>query len=91
MEKVLKTDFGYDLRNDSLTEIIDFGKYDYVVSYQKEVLNMEYDLNYAKKYDHCEYIKGLKPIKVLYSASKVNHKLFIYRIFEKNKYRHLCP
>jgi hypothetical protein len=91
MKKVLMNEFEYDVGRDSLIQSLDFDKYDYIITFHKKAINIEYDLEYANKYDHCNYIIGLEPIKVSYSNFEFNHKLFIYKIFEKNKYRHLCP
>ena len=91
LERVLMNDFNYDAQKDSFLQSLNFDKYDYIVTYQKEILDVEYDKNYSKKYDHCGYIKDLKPIKVTYLDTDYKHKLFVYKVFEKNKYRHLCP
>jgi len=92
MQKVVNNECNYDIiYNDSLIELLDFNQYDYVVTFQKKIIDIEYDEKYAKKNDHCKYIKNLKPIKVQYSDDMFVNQLFIYKIYEKEKYRHLCP
>ena len=91
MKRVLIKDFNYNGSNDTLLETLDFDKYDYVVTYQKKVIDIEYDEDYAKKNDHCKYIKNLKPIKIQYSNVMYENQLFIYKIYKKGQYRHLCP
>ena len=91
LNRVFMNDFNYDVKKDSLIQSLNFDEYDYIITYQKEALRVEYDKNYSNKYDHCGYIKDLKPIKVTYSDVDYKHKLFVYKVFEKNKYRHLCP
>ena len=90
LKKVFKDDFKYDVNNDSLLMSLEFNKYDYIVSYEKKVINVEYSSEYAKKHDFCGYIKE-KPLKITYSNDINKNMIFIYKIFEKNKYRHLCP
>lgn len=91
IKKVLMDDFNYNTDNDTLLLSLDFHNYDYIVTYGKKLTNMIYDKNYAKKNDHCEYIKDLKPIRVYYSDFESENQIFIYKVYEKEKYRHLCP
>ena len=78
-------------KDDSIINTLDFNKYDYITSLERKVADIEYDSEYVRMHDHCDYIPDLKPLKVIYSEEKYKNKLFIYQIFEKNKYRHLCP
>lgn len=90
LEKVFKDDFKYNINKDTLLMSLDFNKYDYIASYEKKITNVEYNSEYAKKHDFCDYIKE-KPLKVTYSNIAYKNMIFIYKIFDKNKYRHLCP
>ena len=90
MKYVLMSEFNYNAGNDTLLLSLDFQTYDYIITFGKKLTNIKYDKNYVKKNDHCEYIKDLKPLRAFYSDCEYE-QLFIYKIYEKNKYRHLCP
>lgn len=63
----------------------DFGKYDYLFSFSKEVIKIE------TTEDECDYLTK-KPIKVIYLENNhIESFIYVYIILDKNRYRDLCP
>jgi len=67
-----------------------FNEYDYLLSFCQSVKSMSYSKYYSDNHDFCSYIKEI-PIHLHLNNHFDNNYVFIYRINEKNKYRHLCP
>ncbi|MBL4746969.1 MAG: hypothetical protein JKY08_11470 [Flavobacteriaceae bacterium] len=75
----------YSLKDYINYENFDFDKYDYLLVFGKELLNVK------PTKDDCDYLSKT-PIKVNYKIDKKeNNSIYVYKFFDKNKYRDLCP
>jgi hypothetical protein len=69
---------------------LNFSEYDYLVSFKKGVEKISYSKHYTSKHDFCPYIKEI-PVELHYSKDSSSLCIYIYKLSEKNKFRHLCP
>lgn len=69
---------------------LDFSKFDYLLSFKKEVEKITYSKYYSDTHDFCDYIKEI-PVELHYNNESGSSCVFIYKLPEKHKYRHLCP
>jgi len=77
---------GYDyVFTKKLSKILDYEQYDYIVSYQKQLMSLTYSPYLAKKKDFMEYLKE-KPLIPTFD-SVITDKVYIYRIEKNKKYR----
>lgn len=66
-------------------EKFDFDKYDYLLVFSKELLNIK------PTKDDCDYLSKT-PIKANYKVDKKKDNfIYICKLIDKNKYRDLCP
>ena len=68
---------------------LSYKKEDYIITYNKELLNLVYSPYLAFKKDACEYLDE-KPLFPKYSEIRTN-KIYIYKIKKDIGYRVPCP
>lgn len=75
----------YNLKDYINYEKFDFDEYDYLLVFSRELSSIK------PTKDECDYLSKI-PIKTIYNMNKEeNNYIYIYKIFDKNKYRDLCP
>jgi hypothetical protein len=75
----------YKLKGYINYEAFDFENFDYLLVFNNELLKIEV------AEDECGYLSKT-PVKAIYSeGNKENSYIYVYKIFDKNKYRDLCP
>ena len=77
---------GYDyIFVHNLSKTLDYEKYDYIITYQKQLKALTYSPYLAKKEDFCSYLKE-KPLIPTFDTV-ITDKVYIYRIEKNDKYR----
>ena len=69
---------------------LDFAKFDYLLSFKLGVEKITYSKYYSHKHDFCSYIKEI-PVELHYNNDTSSTSVYIYKLIDKHKYRHLCP
>jgi hypothetical protein len=87
LDKFLIEIFGTEALTDYSS--LDFNKFDYMVSFNRKILNLRYSPYLSKKNDLCPYLKE-KPVIPEYS-NDIDDSIYIYVINRKNRYRGICP
>jgi hypothetical protein len=90
MSRVLINDFRYEICKQNIYPMFYFNKFDYIMSVEKKIIDLEYDKKFEKENDFCSYLPE-KPLKATYSDTINENVLFFYSIKDKHKYRNVCP
>jgi hypothetical protein len=81
---------GYDsIFVENLGKELDFNKYDYIITYQKQLKELTYSPYLANNFDDCRFMDE-KPLFPTFDTA-ITDKVYIYQIKKNKKYRPPCP
>lgn len=69
---------------------LDFVKFDYLLSFKVGIERISHSNYYSHKHDFCSYTKEI-PVELHNNNDTCDTCVYIYKLKDKHKYRHLCP